>query len=153
MAGDNAQSRASASPPRLEWQSELDSVMMDIDDRLTHPRRRASDLGPQPTLPELGQVELTSELLDEIAWRVAEQLRRHQAATGAGIAPGPAAVPGPRPHGAPAATLPAAAAPPQPALQPGKMLLIRYRMPRLPWPFRLLRRRRRQHPLTVRASA
>jgi hypothetical protein len=25
-----------------------------------------------------------------------------------------------------------------PVLRPGKMLMIRYRMPRLPWPFRLL---------------
>jgi hypothetical protein len=42
------------------------------------------------------------------------------------------------------------------ALRPGTILLIRYRMPRLPWPFRLLqrRRRRKQHPLTtVKASA
>jgi hypothetical protein len=149
MSGDNAQSRASA-PPRLEWQSELDSVMTDIDDRLTHPRRRASDVGRQPVLPDLAQVDLTSELLDEIAWRVAEQLRRHQAAVAAGSVPGPDASPaGPGPQGAP----PVATAPPPPVLQPGKMLLIRYRVPSLPWPFRLLRRRRRQHPLTVRASS
>lgn len=150
MAGDNAQSRASAPAPRLEWQSELDSVMTDIDDRLTHPRRRASDTGPQPMLPELGQVDLTTELLDEIAWRVAEQLRRHQAAAAAAPGPGPTAVPtAPRPQAAP----PASVEPAPAALRPGKMILIRYRMPTLPWPFRLLQRRRRQHPLTVRASA
>ena len=36
-------------------------------------------------------------------------------------------------------------------LRPGKMLMIRFQIPRLPWPFRLLqrRRRRREHPLTT----
>jgi hypothetical protein len=128
MTGDNAQSRAVAPPHRLEWQSELDSALSDIDHRLTHPRRRASDTGPQPVLPELGQVDVTSELLDEIAWRAAEQLRRQSAAT-----PAPPAI-----------------QTPPPALRPGKMVLIRYRVPALPWPLRLLQRR---HPLTVRASA
>jgi hypothetical protein len=86
VPGENAQPRATAeknvpqaaterrSVP-LEWQGELDTAMTDIDTRLRHPRRRATD-GEQPTLPQLGQVELTSELLDEIAWRVAEQIRR-----------------------------------------------------------------------------
>lgn len=138
MPGDNAKQDETVRGPRLEWQPELDATMAAIDSRLVHPRRRAADAGPQPTLPGLGEVNLTSELLDEIAWRVAEQMRRHAVAF-----PTPADV--------------AKAAPPATdALRPGKILLIRYRMPRLPWPFRLLqrRRRRKQHPLTtVKASA
>ena len=35
----------------------------------------------------------------------------------------------------------------RPRLRPGKILVIRYRLPRLPWPFR--RRERREHPLTT----
>ena len=114
--------------------------MADIDSRLVHPRRRATDAGPQPTLPGLGEVNLTTELLDEIAWRVAEQMRRHALAF-----PTPPAEAKPAPP--PAKDV---------GLRPGKMLMIRYRMPLLPWPFRLLQRRRRkkQHPLTtVKASA
>jgi hypothetical protein len=98
--GESAQPRATMTPSRahapegkpaerLEWQSELDSAMADLDSRLSHPRRRASDTGPQPTLPQLGHVEITNELLDEIAWRVAEQVRRPQ----------PAAEPGELRHG------------------------------------------------------
>jgi hypothetical protein len=67
---------AEVPPARLEWQTELDSAMADIDDRLQHPRRRATDTAAQPTVAQLGQIDLTSELLDEIAWRVSEQLRR-----------------------------------------------------------------------------
>ena len=142
MAGDSAKKSEGMRTPQLEWQSELDATMADIDSRLVHPRRRAIDAGPQPTLPGLGEVNLTTELLDEIAWRVAEQMRRHTLAF-----PTPAAEvkPVPAPH--PAIDL---------GPGPGKMLVIRYRMPLLPWPFRLLQRRRRkkkQHPLTtVKAS-
>jgi len=141
MPGDNAKQHETVRGPRLEWQRELDATMEAIDSRLIHPRRRATDAGPQATVPGLGEVHLTTELLDEIAWRVAEQMRRHAVA-----------FPTPEPE-----AKPAAAAPPMPeaALRPGKMLVIRYRMPRLPWPFRLLqrRRRRKQHPLTtVKAS-
>jgi hypothetical protein len=75
--GDKPAFAAAECPPeRLEWQTELDSAMADIDHRLEHPRRRATDLGTQPSLPQLGQIDLTSELLDEIAWRVSEQVRR-----------------------------------------------------------------------------
>lgn len=63
----------------VEWQGELDTALADIDTRLRHPRRRATDAGPVPKLPELGKVEMTSALLDEIAWRVAEKLRDRQA--------------------------------------------------------------------------
>ncbi len=141
MAGDSVKKSEAISTPKLEWQSELDATMADIDSRLVHPRRRAIDTGPQPTLPGLGEVKLTTELLDEIAWRVAEQMRRHTLAF-----PTPAA------ELKPAPALPVKDLGPL----PGKMLIIRYRMPLLPWPFRLLQRRRRkkQHPLTtVKVSA
>lgn len=139
MPGDDAKRNENVRTPRLEWQSELDATMEEIDSRLVHPRRRASEQGPQPALPGLGEVDLTTEVLDEIAWRVSEQMRRHALAF-----PAPAAE--------------AAPAPPvkEPTLRPGKMLMIRYRMPLLPWPFRLLQRRRRKklHPLTtVKVSA
>ena len=140
MPGDNAKPHETVRGPRLEWQRELDATMEAIDSRLIHPRRRATDAGPQPALPGLGEVNLTTELLDEIAWRVAEQMRRHALA-----------------FPTPAEETEAAPAPPvTDALRPGKIVMIRYRMPRLPWPFRLLqrRRRRKQHPLTtVKAPA
>jgi hypothetical protein len=141
MPGDNAKRREAVTGPRLEWQRELDATMDAIDSRLTHPRRRATD-APQPALPGLAEVNLTTEMLDEIAWRVAEQMRRHALAF-------------PTPD-AEAKAAPVAAPVNEVALRPGKILMIRYRMPRLPWPFRLLqrRRRRKQHPLTtVKASA
>ena len=140
MPSDSAKPIESVGSHQLEWQSELDATMEDIDSRLVHPRRRAADASPQPTLPGLGEVKLTTELLDEIAWRVAEQMRRH-----AMMFPTP-----------PAEVKPATAAAQDAGVRPGKMLIIRYRIPLLPWPFRLLQRRRRkkQHPLTtVKASA
>ena len=137
MSGDNAKRRENVT--RLEWQGELDSHLLDLDSRLRHPRRRSTDSDRQPQLPDLSRVEMTSELLDEIAWRVAEQIRRsRQAPEHAGSGPPPLASE-------------ASADSAEPALKPGKMLLIRYQVPRLPWPFRLLqrRRRRREHPLTT----
>ena len=91
-SGENEQPRATVTSPAadeaagtpahgLEWQSELDSAMSDLDTQLSHPRRRASDAGPQTLLPELKQVHITNELLDEIAWRVSQQLRLSQPAT------------------------------------------------------------------------
>jgi hypothetical protein len=140
MPGDNA-NNGEAAAPRLDWQRELDATLEAIDSRLVHPRRRATD-AQRPTLPGAAGVTLSTEMLDEIAWRVAEQMRRQALA-----------FPAPEPE-----ATPASAAPPvkEPVLRPGKMLMIRYRMPRLPWPFRLWqrRRRRKQHPLTtVKASA
>lgn len=134
MAGDNAKKSETARGPRLEWQSELDATMEDIDSRLIHPRRRATDAGPQPSLPGLGEVNLTAELLDQIAWRVADQMRRHALA-----------------FPTPPETKPVAAPVKDSGLRPGTVLMIRFRMPLLPWPFRLLqrRRRRKQHPLTT----
>lgn len=117
---------------RLEWQSELDSAMSDLDSKLRHPRRRAGDVGvPQPTLPELGQFDVTNELLDEIAWRVAEQMRRTQAA---GAPAGP---------GAPSAQA-AVAAPPPPTMPHGAALIIRLRKPLFSWKFWRRRSRRRE---------
>ena len=131
MSGDTT--KKSEGPPRLDWQSELDETMAEIDSRLTHPRRRASDRGPQPALPGLGEMNLTSEQMDEIAWRVAEEMRRSRQVF-------------------PVATTTTAAVPRESedeGLRPGKMVAIRFRLPALPWPFRLLRRRRREHPLTT----
>lgn len=172
MASDTMHPRASALPS-LDWQSELDSAMADLDSRLTHPRRRATDSQRQPVLPELGQVRVTTELLDEIAWRVAEQLRRTEGgmpATASKVlaaleTPQPAAAPPPPPPAPqpPTPLPPAARIPPlqeattvRPAareiptlpreadrsgLAPGKVLLVRFQVPDLPWPFRPLRRR------------
>ena len=139
MPADNAKNSEGLSTPELEWQSELDATMAAIDSRLVHPRRRATDTGPQPTLPELGEVRLTAELLDEIAWRVSDRMRRHALA-----------------FPPPDDDKPPAPAVRETGLRSGKMLMIRYRMPLLPWPFRLLQRRRKkkQHPLTtVKSSA
>jgi hypothetical protein len=121
--GENAQLRATAGPTeRLEWQSELDSALADIDARLTHPRRRASDVVAQPAeQAELSQVNITSELLDEIAWRVSQQMRR-QAALEAPLLAAKAVV-APQPPPAPVST--------EPAIPPGVVLVIRFR-----WPFR-----------------
>jgi len=149
--GETAQPSEIMTPQeKLEWQAELDSAFGALDSRLSHPRRRATDLGTQPTLPELGHVEITSELLDEIAWRVAEQLR--QSAAARAEASGSPAVPADRSaRSAVPARLPA----PAPVsvasgMRPGTVMMIRFRWPlRLPWPFRLLQRRRRLHPLTT----
>ena len=154
MPGDNANNREKL--PRLDWQHELDSTMTDIDDRLTHPRRRSTDVGPRPNL--------TPEMMDEIAWRVADQLRKHglevpprraQPAAAAPPAVESAPTPPPAPVDAAPAPRPPVRRPPLPpkkedeGLRAGKMVMIRYRMPSLPWPFRLLLRRRKQHPLTT----
>jgi hypothetical protein len=138
MSSDNAKARAAATP-RLDWQGELDAHLAELDSRLTHPRRRSTDADRQPALPEFAHIEMTSELLDEIAWRVAEQIRRNGVAE---TAPPPVPeAPGP----------PLASEIEETDLRPGTILLIRYRLPQLPWPFSLLQRRRRkkQHPLTT----
>ncbi len=120
---------------RLEWQSELDSAMSDLDSRLSHPRRRASDVGPQPSLPQLGQVEITSELLDEIGWRVAQQLRRSHMAppAPAGEAAPPAVV------AAPVVAAPVVV-PAPPALPDGVAMVIRLRQPLFTFSWRFWRR-------------
>ena len=118
---------------RLEWQSELDSALSDIDSRLRHPRRRASDVASQPTLPQLGQFDVTNELLDEIAWRVAEQMKRNQ--HGAPATPG-----------TPAAPVPSAA--PREAMPSGAAIVIRLRRPLFAWKFWRRRSRRREAMIT-----
>jgi hypothetical protein len=133
LPGEDEKPRATLTPAeRLEWQSELDSAMSDLDSRLSHPRRRASDVAPQPMLPQLGQLDLTSELLDEIAWRVAEQMRRTQSLATLTAAPA---------VGAPPAADTAPAAPPMPE---GAALVIRLRRPLFSWKFWRRRSRRRQ---------
>lgn len=166
MSSDNAKLRATA-PPHLDWQGELDSALADLDQRLTHPRRRATDSQRQPVLPELGQAQITNEVLDEIAWRVAEQIRRqghtvapHALAEALTEPPPPAPQTVSAPEERAAATRVAvettraiverrATAPPSPArrdeaermgLAPGKMVMIRFKMPAL-WPLRLFGRR------------
>lgn len=146
MSSDNAKPRATALP-QLEWQGELDTVMADIDTRLTHPRRRASDGDRQPLLPELGGVAVTTEMLDEIAWRVAEQIRR----SGQPMSPEALAKALTQPHMSQDKQRPPGHESDEPGLAPGKMLSIRFRLPALPRPLRWLRRRirRKQHPLTT----
>lgn len=118
---------------KLEWQAELDSAMADIDTRLRHPRRRASDHGPQPTVSDLSQVNLTSELLDEIAWRVTEAIRKQDAATAATAGPVAPAAEATTPN-------PSADFASEPELEPerpanGAAITIRIRRPlfRPPW--------------------
>lgn len=158
MAGDSAHSRATALP-HLEWQGELESALAEIDDRLTHPRRRASDSARPPVVPELGQA-VTTELLDEIAWRVAQQIQRTgQRATAAAVTE---ALAHPVPQPTVVVTEPPAPSPdttsqlwPFPSESDGRrtppdtMLLIRFRLPVLPWPLRLFQRRRRRLPLAT----
>jgi hypothetical protein len=142
MSSDNAKPRATTLP-RLEWQGELDSAMAEIDDRLTHPRRRASDRTRQALVPELGQTPITTELIDEIAWRVAQQIRANgEAATAETVTKALEQRPA-RPQSRKEIE--------EPVLQPGKILMIRFKLPLLPWPLRLLQRRSRkkQHPLTT----
>ena len=79
VPGENEHSRAALTPEEhTEWHSELDSALADLESRLLHPPRRARDVTPQPMSAHLGQVGLTNELLDEIAWRVSERIRRTQ---------------------------------------------------------------------------
>jgi hypothetical protein len=74
---DTAQiSETMSAEEKLEWQAELDSALAQIDSRLRNPRRRATD-DPQAPLPEREQqAELSGEMLDQIARKVAEHLRR-----------------------------------------------------------------------------
>jgi len=142
--GETEKPSATVNPEgRLEWQSELDHAMADLDSRLQHPRRRASDVGAQPTLPQLGQFDVTTELLDEISWRVAEQLRRQAAAFAP--PPAPAGTHAAVPPEAMAAVAPAPVAPRMPH---GAALVIRMRWPLFRWPFKR-RSRRRQSMLSL----
>ena len=48
--GEDAQLSETAGDP-LEWQNELDVAIADIDSRLRHPRRRATDAQPAAAQP------------------------------------------------------------------------------------------------------
>lgn len=144
--GEDAQFDETAGEP-LEWQRELDVAIADIDSRLKHPRRRATDVTPAPSQPEI-----TSETIDEIAWRVAELLRRDGAAPASAgdVASAISKTVGARKTDAPATRRVARTVAPAPEprkLPHGVALTIRIRKPffRLPWPFR---RRRRQSMIT-----
>jgi hypothetical protein len=157
--GENEQPRAILNAPaaheaagqpaqRLDWQSELDSAMTDLDTKLSHPRRRASDGGEQPTLPQLGQVEITNELLDEIAWRVAQQMRLNAPATVAADQLSDTLS---------RATPPPSAALPEPdtrGMPQGIAVSIRVRRPLIRWRFwRRTRRRRMISVIDLRGAA
>jgi hypothetical protein len=121
----------------LAWQSELDVAIADIDSRLSHPRRRATDA--QPALPQLGPTEITSETIDEIAWRVSALLRQDGSTPYRGEAVAAAiaqTVAAPQPKSAPAATH--AEREPLPG---GIAIAIRIRRPFFRWPFRRRRKR------------
>jgi hypothetical protein len=144
--GEDAQFSEPTGEP-LAWQRELDVAIADIDSRLTHPRRRASD--GQPALPQLGQLEITSEAIDEIAWRVAELLRGNGSEP---VQPGAMAdaisetVATP-PKRAARAPLPPPPREPEPERLPNRVVLsIRIRRPFFRWPFR--RRYRKQRMIT-----
>ena len=114
--------------------------MSDLDTRLLHPRRRASDVGKeQPTLPQLGQIDVTSELLDEIAWRVAEQMRRTQGGAVSPTAPTAPVI---------VAPLPEPVKPAPPAMPDGAAIVIRLRKPLFSWTF-WRRRPRRQSMISL----
>jgi hypothetical protein len=141
--GEDAQFGEPAGEP-LAWQRELDVAIADIDSRLNHPRRRATDA--QSALPHVGQLEITREAIDEIAWRVAEVLRGQglgpvqPAAMAEAIAKTVAAPP------TRAARAPLPSAPPEPEprrLASGTVLSIRIRRPFFRWPFRSRYRRQR----------
>jgi hypothetical protein len=135
--GEDVQLQETDEP--LAWQSELDVAIDDIDSRLEHPRRRVTD---EPAAPQNSQPAVTSEMIDEIAWRVADLLKREGALQAPGTAVAAAI------SKAVAATSPRAAKPTPPPLPEPKRLphgiamTIRIRRPffRLPWPFRSRKR-------------
>jgi hypothetical protein len=147
LPGEDAQSSETAGDP-LEWQNELDVAIADIDSRLRHPRRRATDV--QPAAARRGG--LTMEVIDEIAWRVAELLRGDggppvtaidvAAAISKTVKSSEKTAARPTASRQPAPLPPPIPEPKQ--LPPGIALTLRIRKPffRLPWPFRRRRRQR-----------
>jgi hypothetical protein len=129
---------------KLEWQAELDSALAQIDSRLRDPRRRATD-DPEAPFPERRQPEFSDEMLDEIALKVAEHLRRAHVVSRLAVA---REAPAPRLQRASAPVRQAAPPPaPEPQLRPGKMMAIRFRWPL--FSFRLFSRRKQLHPLST----
>lgn len=105
----------------LDWQPELDSALEAIDSRLPVKRRRATDPpGTSFPRPEVSVLTLTPEVLDALATRVAEKLRAMQAP--------------PRPPA------------PEPRLERGAILAIRYR-----WPLFSFRSRRGERRIRIPA--
>jgi hypothetical protein len=144
--GEDAQSSETAGDP-LDWQNELDVAIADIDSRLRHPRRRATDAQPVTA----GTPEVTTEVIDEIAWRVAEILRQDGGAPVKATTVAAAisqTVTASAPTARKASPRPAAVSPPAPPeprqLPDGIAMTIRIRKPffRMPWPFRRRRRQR-----------
>lgn len=140
--GEDAQSSEIAGEP-LAWQRELDVAIADIDSRLKHPRRRATDV--QPTL---GQQVITTEVIDEIAWRVAEMLRGDGTGT---VQPNAVAAAISKTVAAPPRAARQPAPPPLPPPEPKRLphgiaISIRFRRPFFRWPFR--RRYRKQAMIT-----
>jgi hypothetical protein len=78
-------------------------------------------------------VIFTNELLDEITWRVSQQLRREQPLVADALSEQAVA---------------AAPTEPSPAIQSGVVMVIRFRWPRITWPFR----RRRRHKTLIQFS-
>lgn len=146
--GDKVHFREEISPQeKLEWQAELDSALAHIDSRLKNPRG-APGSDSQPMLPALGQPEITTEMLEEIAFRVAEHLRRSHV-----VPPAPGVTP-PTPLAAPSQRPVPVPRPPEPrnsGLRAGAVVAIRFRWPLFRSPFRWFRRRRKRHPLTTAA--
>ena len=136
---EDGQSHETTGAP-LPWQRELDIAIADIETRLSHPRRRVTDM--QPTLPQLGQPEITSEMIDEIAWRVSERLRRQ----GAQPPEGGDAMAAFISESVAAPTRQAVPPPPLPVeprqLPYGVTVAIRIRRPFFRWPWRRRRKRR-----------
>ena len=140
--GEAAQSSEASSEP-LEWQNELDVAIADIESRLRHPRRRATDVRPAAAPPR----GMTTEVIDEIAWRVAALLRDNGGppVTATDVA---AAISKTMTTPVPArAASRQPAPPPAPKPEPsahGIVLTLRIRTPffKLPWPFRRRKRQR-----------
>lgn len=104
--------------PELDWQPELDAALEAIDSCLPVKRRRATDPPDSPPFPraELSGVNVTPEVLDALAARVAEKLRA-----------------GGRARQAPAAE--------PPPMKAGAVVSIRFRWPLFSFGFSRRRRR------------
>ena len=128
----------------MEWESELDSALADIDSRLLRPRR-ASAVTSEPRHASAPRpVELSPEMLDELASRVAQRLRSARA-TEAMNAPIAITLPATHPWGDLREDAPSR----EEQVRADAVLVIRFRWPLFWSPLRLIRRyRRRRHYVT-----